>query len=124
MLPDSTDSEDKTPSPIELELRPAGSPFAAIIALCGEHDLATAPEITQTLTSIHGNVLLDLSRCEFLDSSAIAAVIAGAKTLEREGFSLELLVPPANATISRTLQVSGVDGLLLVHPARPQSEPR
>lgn len=119
MPSDTTIAAGDHPSPIEIDLRPAGSRYAAIVALCGEHDIATAPEVRQALERISGSVLVDLTRCEFIDSSAIGVLISASKTRARDGGSLELVVPPENTTIARTLHVAGVGDLLTVHPARP-----
>jgi hypothetical protein len=45
-------------------------------------------------------------------------LIVDAQIRVREGHRLELLVPPGNRTISRTLEVSGIRDLLTVHSSR------
>jgi hypothetical protein len=69
-------NRDPTVAAIEVELWPARAPaFAAIIKLCGEHDVATSGDVREALASIHGHVLVDLSACSFVDSSAISAFV-------------------------------------------------
>ena len=101
---------------IDVEIRPAKIPdFAAVVSLRGEHDMATAPEIVKTITSIAGNVLVDLSACDFVDSSMISALLTGSQDLEREGHRLELLVPPDNAVVAHTLERVGLREVIVIH---------
>jgi anti-anti-sigma factor len=101
---------------VEVLPLPAIAPgYAAIVKVGGEHDIATIPRIRETLGLIHGNVLVDLSDCTFLDSSVIHAFVDDARERRREWQSLELIVPAANANVARTLRVSGMGDLLVVH---------
>jgi anti-anti-sigma factor len=107
---------DLAHSVVEVVPRPATAPgYAAIVKVGGEHDIATIPRIRETLELIHGSVLVDLSDCTFLDSSVIHAFVADARERRREWQSLELIVPAANANVARTLQVSGLSEVLVVH---------
>ena len=101
---------------VEVLARPASAPgYAAIVRVGGQHDIASIPRIRETLESIHGNVLVDLSDCTFLDSSVIHTLIDDACERRREWESLELIVPVANASVLRTLRISGLRELLVVH---------
>ncbi len=101
---------------IEVEFRPAHeSAFAAVVRLRGEHDIATSAGISETLAPIDGNVLVDLSDCAFVESTVITVFVADSRERARKGQRLELVVPTGNATITRTLQVSGLSELLTVH---------
>jgi anti-anti-sigma factor len=101
---------------VEVLPRPVTAPgYAAIVRVGGEHDIASIPRIRETLGSIHGNVLVDLSDCTFLDSSVIHALVDDARERRREWESLELIVPVANTSVARTLRISGLSTLLVVH---------
>jgi anti-anti-sigma factor len=101
---------------IDVEIHPARVPgFAAVVSLHGEHDMASAPAVVKTIGSISGNVLVDLSACEFLDSSLISAFLTGSQDLEREGHRLELLVPGENAVILHTLETIGLREVIAIH---------
>jgi anti-anti-sigma factor len=114
------DGPDLTPRQIEVDLNRADAPtFAAAVRLCGEHDLATGQGIREALEPIHGDVLVDLSACEFIDSSVIVMLLAAHYAARREGRRLELLLPAENSKVTRTLEVSGARQLLTVHLARP-----
>lgn len=105
-----------TPRPIQLELRPVGAVgYAAIVSLHGEHDLSTCSELRSTLAPLDGNVLLDLSTCEFIDSSVIGVVAAKSRDLAGQGHRLELVVPAANRVVTRVVNVVGLRTLMTVH---------
>jgi anti-anti-sigma factor len=101
---------------VDVEHRPASSPaFAAIVHLCGEHDMATASEIAHALSSISGDVLVDLSECSFLDSSTVSVLLEDGRLRERNGHRLELLAPHASSSILRALEIMRVDRFLTMH---------
>jgi anti-anti-sigma factor len=103
---------------IEVEFRPAHAPaFAAVVKLCGEHDIATSAEIREALAAILGNVLVDLSDCAFVESSVVTALVLDSRERAHEQQRLELLVPSANATVTRTLELSGLTEMLTIHEA-------
>jgi anti-anti-sigma factor len=88
--------------------------YAAIVSLHGEHDLSTSPDLKAALAPILGDVLVDLTRCEFIDSTVIGIVLAKHGDLKREGRRIDLVVPPANARITRVVDVVGMRDLLAV----------
>jgi anti-anti-sigma factor len=101
---------------VDVEHRPPSAPaFAAIVRLCGEHDMASASEIAEALRGVFGDVLVDLSGCSFLDSSTIGVLLENGLQREREGQRLELLAPETSSPVFRTLEIMGVDGILTVH---------
>jgi anti-anti-sigma factor len=109
-----------TPPEIVVEFRAARAPgFAAIVSLVGEHDLSTSPELLATLGPIAGNVLLDLSACEFIDSTVIGVVIGKSADLARDGHRLELVAPSANTIVTRVIDVVGLRRLMPVHAQVP-----
>jgi anti-anti-sigma factor len=109
---------------VEVELRPARAPgYAALVALVGEHDVATADEFGDALAALDGDILVDLSDCSFIDSTVIGVLLARASKLRRDGRRVELVVPPANVTIARVLAIVRVDTVLVVHPELPRESP-
>jgi anti-anti-sigma factor len=99
----------------------AAPPYAAIVSLHGEHDLATAATIRDALSPLYGPILLDLSPCEFIDSTVIRTLLDKHRQLETDGHRLELLVPPDRKVIRRVLDVSGLRLVLTVHDTMPSS---
>jgi anti-anti-sigma factor len=112
--PPRTDGEARPPIDVRLD-RDGTSGYTAIVSLCGEHDLASAVDIQETLGSIWGNVLVDLTACEFIDSTVIGVLVRDYQLRHREGQRLELLVPAENTTISRTLEITGMRDALTIH---------
>ncbi len=91
--------------------------YAAIVTLHGEHDIFTSSELRATLAPLDGNVLLDLSAREFIDSTVIGVVLARSGDLAREGRRLGLVVPAANVT--RVVDMVGLRTLVKVHDRMP-----
>jgi anti-anti-sigma factor len=106
------------PDPIRIELDPSHTRgYAAIIFLCGEHDLASSSDIGIALAPIQGDLLIDLSECEFIDSTVIAALLEKFEDLRREGHRLELLVPPEKTSVRRIIEIVGLASLIPMHDA-------
>jgi anti-anti-sigma factor len=113
------DATDGPRKPIEVQINPSEAPgYAALVKLCGEHDLATAVEVQDALDAIYGSVLVDLADCEFIDSTVISVLVRDSQARQREGHLLELLMPNENSPVARTLTVVGLPDLIPVH-ARP-----
>lgn len=72
----------------------------AIIALSGEVDLYTAPELKEELVRVIDagarGVVVDLSRTTFIDSTTLGVLISGVKRLRPNGGSVELVVTDEN----------------------------
>jgi anti-anti-sigma factor len=109
---------------IEIERAPTHAPgFAAIVWLRGEHDLDSSVAIREALDSVDGDVLIDLAGCGFMDSAVIGTLLRLHQNRARGGSRLELVVPPENRIIARTIEVASLRELITVHervPARPR----
>jgi anti-anti-sigma factor len=80
------------------------------IAVVGELDLDTAPELERELRAARENgaapVVLDFSECEFIDSSGLALIVQSWRELESEaGASLALCC--ATEQVERLLRITG-----------------
>jgi anti-anti-sigma factor len=107
----------KRPPPIEVDIQGAG---VVIVALRGEHDLSTQPEVAQALTraSDYPEVLVDLSDCTFMDSSVIAALVGTSRKLESRDRRLELVIPADAHTVQRIACLTNIAELIPVHDTR------
>jgi anti-sigma B factor antagonist len=89
---------------------------AWIVRLGGELDLYNADAVREALRDVAGKrpqrLVLDLEEVEFIDSTALGALIEARATLAGSG--VLLLAAPARET-RRALQVSGLDRHLPVH---------
>jgi anti-anti-sigma factor len=93
------------------------------VALSGELDMASAPLLEAALHELcetpEGEVVLDMRRVEFIDSSGLNAILRGQRLCESSGcrYSLTPLQWPAQAA----LEASGVIGRLPIDtPAAAQ----
>jgi anti-anti-sigma factor len=113
------------PNSIEVEYRPLSAPkYAAVVVMCGEHDVATSAELAAALAPLSGDILVDLSECDFIDSSIIGVVLAKSNVLEREGHELALRTPHASdSMVTRVIDIIGLRQILTVNDAPPGSAP-
>jgi anti-anti-sigma factor len=93
------------------------SPTASVVTLRGEHDLDSRPGVMLGLAaaSAHGDVLVDLSECTFIDSSIISAFLLAAKRLQERDGALELVIPPDARHLHRILEMTSVQTILPSH---------
>ena len=101
----------KTPSPhlpsVKV-LRP--EPEVALIVLEGEHDLASATELEQSLDDALANcshLIVDLSTTEFIDSTTIALLIRAKKRADNADRAFNLVLGTA-PIVERVLEISNV----------------
>ena len=102
---------------VEVELK---LPGVAIIALSGEHDLASKQLLSEALAaaSVRSNVLVDFCECTFIDSSVVhALLVAGEKLGQRDG-RLELVIPPEAEALQRVAQLASLAATLPIHETR------
>jgi anti-sigma B factor antagonist len=89
---------------------------ATVIELVGDLDFHTARRLRETLLGLHAqgsnNVVLDMSRLEFIDSSGLSVLVAGLKRLRNSDGNLSLRAVPEQT--KRVLEVSGLSRVLSV----------
>lgn len=114
--------EKSTPNPFELvgEEREG----VQVIAVRGELDLHTAPQLEGRLEEVDANLLLDLSGCEFIDSTGIGLVVKTWQRLEADadgdrGNRLALCGP--SDQVRRLLEITGLDSSLRTFAGRDEA---
>lgn len=92
-----------------------------VVELVGEADLASARNLSATLSGIElppapagALVLLDLSRLYFCDAAGLGAMVAGARGLAGRGARLALFAP--RRSFLRLLEITKLDGYFEVFP--------
>lgn len=86
----------------------------AEIAVEGELDFHSAPELRERIVDLisHGttNIVVDVSRLEFIDSSGLGVLVAAYNRLDEAQGTLLLRSPSAQT--KRVLEISGLHNLL------------
>jgi anti-anti-sigma factor len=85
----------------------------------------TAPEleeqIEQTAREEGARIVLDLSECEFIDSTGIALIVRSWQRVDRNGDNEgggRLVVCCVNEQVLRLLRITGVESSISVHEQR------
>lgn len=94
-----------------------------VITVRGELDLSTAPELENPLqAALQGGetpVLIDLSECEFIDSTGIALIVRAWQELDGDDQNPgQLVIANRNDQVQRVLEISGLNLSIPVHPSR------
>jgi anti-sigma B factor antagonist len=103
-----------------------------VIEVRGELDLATAPELEapldEALGAAGGSILLDLSDCEFIDSTGIAMIVRAwqqvdgrAKDGGRDGDGARVVLCCQNEQVRRVLEVTGLEKSMSIFDTRDQA---
>lgn len=97
---------------VTLEPLPDGG---VVVRVEGELDMATSPNLEKALESADkdGRVVIDLTGCTFLDSSAVRVLLATARTTETANGRVALVA--RDPGILRVLEIAAVKTLLPVH---------
>jgi anti-anti-sigma factor len=86
----------------------------------GELDMGTAPDLERKLEPAledpSASIMLDLSECEFIDSTGIALIVRAWQQLERGDGRLVLC--SHNLQVRRLLEITGVNSSIPVHEQR------
>ncbi|MGH9265725.1 MAG: STAS domain-containing protein [Acidimicrobiales bacterium] len=87
----------------------------AVVAVAGELDMTTAPELSRSLAPVLDqhprDVTLDLAGVDFIDSTGLTLLVRTSKALQAHEGALHLLA--ATPPVRRVLEIVGLDGLLV-----------
>jgi anti-sigma B factor antagonist len=91
------------------------SPGQVVVAVAGEIDVSTAPELERALADAGAEkrVVLDLSECQFIDSSGLRTLLGARSAAESAGGSLVLVV--SDPGLLRVFEVVGLGDILEIH---------
>jgi len=90
----------------------------------GELDMNTAPALAQELDEVLSDpdtsIMLDLSECEFIDSTGIALLVRAWQQLDGggNGGKGRLVLCCLNHQVRRLLKITGVEGSISIHEQR------
>jgi len=95
----------------------------AVIALDGELDLASAPELAELAGELvrngAGNIIVDAQRLSFCDSSGLRILVSIANDLRPTGGRVAILNP--QPIVLRVLELTGLDRTVMIDRDPPQS---
>jgi anti-sigma B factor antagonist len=96
---------------IELDTHPSG---AAVLRVEGRLTMVDAPALRaaagEAVAGAATTVVVDLSGCEFMDSSGLGAVIAGLKAARQAGGDLRIAAP--SPQVLTVLQLTNLERVL------------
>lgn len=99
-----------------------------VIAVRGELDLSTAPDLERPLEDAvsagDASVLIDLSECEFIDSTGIALIVRAWQRLDNgsEGNgSNRVVLCSDNEQVRRVLEITGLELSIPIHSTRDEA---
>jgi anti-anti-sigma factor len=103
------------PAPFSVDVREAGGKL--VVAVRGELDLATAPQLEDALLPglrDGGSAVLDLRGLDFMDSTGVRVIVAAHLAAEEsEGYLALVRTDPAGP-VGRVLEISGLDAVLVL----------
>ncbi len=98
-----------------------------VLAVAGELDIATAPELGDRLGDAidrvpQGTVVVDLLRVSFIDSTALGVLIGGLKRSQSAGGLFRLVV--AEPRILKIFEITGLTDLFSIFDTRAEATSR
>ena len=91
--------------------------------LGGEVDLYTAPEFKERLVQViedgKKQLVVDLSKATFIDSTTLGVLVGGVKRLRPTGGSLALVCTDQN--ISKIFEITGLDRVFPIYKSRDEA---
>jgi anti-sigma B factor antagonist len=98
-----------------------------VVAVRGELDLGTAPDLEGPLEDAVESgepLLIDLSRCEFIDSTGIAMIVrAWQRLADGDGADARgrVVICSENEQVRRVLGITGLELSIPIHGSREQA---
>jgi anti-sigma B factor antagonist len=94
-----------------------------VIELGGEVDLYTAPEFKERMVQVieqgKKQVVVDLSKATFIDSTTLGVLVGGVKRLRPNEGQLSLVCSDRN--ITKIFEITGLDRVFTIYPTREEA---
>ena len=111
-----------TPAPFKVHSEQKQGVFVILVE--GELDMNTAAELERhleaPLAASDSVLLIDLSRCEFIDSTGIALIVRSWQTLDGDGNG-QFALCGIGHQVKRVLDITGLEETIPTHPNREQA---
>jgi anti-sigma B factor antagonist len=103
---------------VDLSLRTSTVGVHSVLAVTGEVDVYSAPQLRDRLTELIDSgkraVIVDLSGVSFLDSTGIGTLVAGLNQAASAGGQLGLVCDQDR--ILKLFRITGLDGVFRIYP--------
>ena len=99
---------DDVPQAFRMETGQIGG--TDVVRIYGELDLVHADEVRLALEAAPGNVVVDLSELEFIDSTGLSSVLVARRHVEGRGKSLE--IRGARGAVRKLFEAAGLADVL------------
>jgi len=90
---------------------------ATVVALSGELDVASSEglseELIQLIAQGSTDLVIDMCRLDFIDSTGLSAILKVNKSLEGKG---KLVLRDPTAMVRQVLEITGLTGALRIEP--------
>jgi anti-anti-sigma factor len=84
------------------------------VALCGELDIGTAPELERRLQGLSGDVVLECHQLKFIDAAGLSILVRTQNRLAAENG--QLLIDGLSAACRRVFEICRLDQFLRLLP--------
>lgn len=95
-----------------------------VIELEGEVDVYTAPQLKQQMINLLESgakqMIIDLSKVEYLDSTALGVLIGGLKRMRETDGNMVLVCP--SARIRRVFEITGLDKIFDIYNTADEAQ--
>ena len=102
---------------VDLSLETRQAADRTVVAVGGEIDVYTAPKlrdkITELVNSGHHDLLIDLEKVEFLDSTGLGVLVGGLKKVRAQDGSMELIC--SQDRLLKIFRITGLAKVFTIH---------
>jgi anti-sigma B factor antagonist len=114
---------DAEENPVDLSLETRQENGRTIIEVGGEIDVYTAPKLRECITNLvdEGQVdlIIDLERVEFMDSTGLGVLVGGLKRVRTHEGSLELVC--TQERLLKIFRITGLGKVFAIHGSQSEA---
>jgi anti-sigma B factor antagonist len=102
---------------VDLDVSTREESGRVVVAAIGEVDVYTAPQLDAELSRLTGDgrtdLVVDLSRVEFLDSTGLSVLVKALKRVREADGRLDVVV--SSDRVTKVFRITGLDQLIPLH---------
>ena len=95
----------------------------AVVAVGGEIDVYTAPKLRDCITELVASgtydIVIDLERVEFMDSTGLGVLVGGLKKIRTKGGSLSLVC--TQERLLKIFRITGLGKVFAIHSSQSEA---